>query len=611
MKRTTQIAACAVLALALLAPAARAQADYAGLWVGNATLYAVSDANPTVSDLSFDLTLDGLLIEETMIPLGSTWRYFDAGWNLGVNWRSSGYNDAAWAQGAAEFGYGDGDEATTNSYGNATNKSVTTYFRKTFAVADPTRYSTVLIRLRRDDAAVVYLNGTQVLRSNLASIYDYQTLALSTVDGADEAELVEITVPGNLLQTNNVVAVEVHIASRTADDDMSFDLELRATAVDSPRTTLIPINGAWKYVVPQMEIGTAWREPGFDDSLWLGGVGQFGYGDGDEDTLIGYGEATNKNKTTYFRREFLVGDPAAFSHLDLYVMRDDGAAVYINGLEVLRSNLPEGSDVNYDTAPLFPVSSTNEYQYQYARVAVTNLVAGTNVIAVSIHQHANELGEMSIGSPTFTPAGLDLRLIVHAASNGTVSLLKDVIQMWKEGTYAPAPDGTNIVVGVPGHFVLITDDSLLGDYTGVGFKDGTPVGRRMSAIGFDFEGTSLGMGGAIGPSGVLVATNTIAPDFRTNPFLHRYHPDHDNLDARYAEYLQEAPEVTRYIGLYFSTRYPPDPLAAEATPPPGWGQSVLGGTYYEVLTGLHKNAIHVMGYFELQRVSKTGSLNDE
>ncbi len=606
------MAVAAVLALAAgWVPQAGAQADYAGLWLGNATLYAVSDANPMVSDLSFDLLLEGVLIEEKLVSLGSTWRYNDTGAALNANWRLAAYPDATWPVGPAEFGYGDGDEATTNSYGAvATNKIITTYFRQFFTVADPNGYSSLRIRLKRDDGAVVYLNGNQVLRSNVPAIYDYQTLALSAVEGSAETNFVEVTLPGNLLLATNLVAVEVHLASRD-DDDMSFDLEIMGTAVGSPRTTLIPIHADWKYTVPQMDLGTAWRATGFDDAAWSAGVGQFGYGDGDEDTLIGFGDATNKNKTTYFRRAFLVNDPADFSHLDIYLMRDDGAAVYLNGEEVLRSNLPESGEVDYDTAPLLPITSTNEFQYQHVQVSSGGLVAGTNVLAVSIHQHGNELGEMSVGSPTFTPAAMDLRLMVHAASNGTVRLLKDVIQMWKEGTYAPAADGTNIVIAVPGHFVLLTDDSLIEGYRGVGLKDGTPVGRRMSAVGFDFEGTSLEMAGAVGPAGYLVVTNVIPPGFRTNPFRHKYHPDHDNLDARYSGYLQEAPEITRVIGLYFSTRYPPDPLVAEQTPPPGWGATVLGGTYYEVLTGLHKNPVHVMGHFEMQRVTVVGALNDE
>lgn len=609
-RRAGLLAACAAFLLAAAPAGAQLATDLTGLWVGSAKLNYVSDANPTISDLSFDLAMDGVLLETKLIEMGDTWKYSDSGANLGVAWRNAGYNDGGWKTGAAEFGYGDGDEATTNSYGaSATNKHITTYFRKTFSVADPLEYENLLFRLKRDDAAVVYLNGAQIMRVNLASIYNFETPALSVVDGEDETKLVELVVPANLLATNNVVAVEIHQASRS-DDDISFDFELVATAADSTRTPIVAIDSGWNYFVAQADPDPAWNAVGFDDSGWDTGLGQLGYGDGDETTLIGYGDPTNKSKTTYFRKAVNIPDPSQYSHIDFYLMRDDGAVVYLNGEEKFRSNLPPGDDT-YDLAPLLAIASTNEFQYQLVRVSASNLVAGINVIAVSVHQHPNELGEISIGSPTPTSVALDMRLLVHVSSNGQVNLLKDVIQMWKDGTYATAPDGTSVVVQTAGRFVLVTDDSRISEFTGVGLRDGTPIGRRISSVGFDFEGTELPMAGVFGFGGAVVTTNVISPDFRTNPFRHKYHPDHDNLDARFVDYQREAPEVERVIWLVFSERYPADVAVPESVPPPGWGLERIGGTYSEQVRGLHKNPIQVVGFFELQRVARVGSLNDQ
>ena len=48
------------------------------------------------------------------------------------------FDDSAWASGNAQLGYGDGDEVTTVGFGpNANTKYVTTYFRRTFNVANP------------------------------------------------------------------------------------------------------------------------------------------------------------------------------------------------------------------------------------------------------------------------------------------------------------------------------------------------------------------------------------------------------------------------------------------------------------------------------------------
>ena len=101
----------------------------------------------------------------------------------------------------------------------------------------------------------------------------------------------------------------------------------------------------------------------------------------------------------------------------------------------------------------------------------------------------------------------------------------------------------------------------------------------------------------------------LGSSYPTNPFLHRYHPDHDNLDERYENPVVEAYAVTRQITLDFSDRYPPDEdLPERAVTPAGWGVDLLGGYYTETLTGLHKDDITVHGPFILRRVVTTDTL---
>ena len=88
---------------------------------------------------SLSITLLPLLViaqDVALIPFGSTWKYLANGSNQGTAWTAIGFNDGSpWLSGPAELGYGDGDEATVVSYGsNASNKYVTTYFRKTISI---------------------------------------------------------------------------------------------------------------------------------------------------------------------------------------------------------------------------------------------------------------------------------------------------------------------------------------------------------------------------------------------------------------------------------------------------------------------------------------------
>src|SRR5439155_4651059 len=134
----------------------------------------------------------------------------------GRAWRASAFSDAAWASGPAELGYGDGDEATVVRYGpDANNKYITTYFRKAFTVSNAAAVTALQLRLLRDDGAVVYLNGTEVFRSNMnAGAITSTSLAPLSLGPPDESTFVQTSLsPSGLITGTNVLAVEVHQAS--------------------------------------------------------------------------------------------------------------------------------------------------------------------------------------------------------------------------------------------------------------------------------------------------------------------------------------------------------------------------------------------------------------
>ncbi len=168
---------------------------------------------------------------ETLIPKQSEWKYLDDGSNQQTAWQQLDFNDASWAVGQAELGYGDGDENTIVSFGNnANNKFPTTYFRKTVELENVTQYTGQLtINLLRDDAAAVYLNGKELLRSNLPEgNIAFDTYAVDFVADAAETSFVSFFIPnGQLVEGKNVLAVEVH-QSDSSSSDISFDLELKA-----------------------------------------------------------------------------------------------------------------------------------------------------------------------------------------------------------------------------------------------------------------------------------------------------------------------------------------------------------------------------------------------
>jgi hypothetical protein len=404
---------------------------------------------------------------EELVAAGSSWKYLDDGSDQGAAWRAAEFDDSSWSEGVAELGYGDDDEVTAVGFGDdAANKHITTYFRQAFQVSGPQRSAAMVLRIRRDDGVAVYLNGAQVVRDNLPSGAGFDTPASSVVDNDDEVTFFEFAVDAALLVVgDNVLAVEIHQSSGSSSD-ISFDLELQRTlaggvlandsdsdgdilsaaiAIPASNGTLdfqqdgsfsyqadAGFSGAdffvysvdntggnvvrdilkqgseWKYLDDGSDQGSQWIAPEFDDSTWSSGRGQLGYGNGNEVTVVSFGaDANNKHVTTYFRREITVGDPGSIASLVVSLVRDDAAAVYLNGEEVYRDpSLVAGA--TYDQ---LANSAVDETQTEVViAVPVASLVTGRNVIAVEVHQSTVSSSDLSFdlglraSIPPFTAA---------------------------------------------------------------------------------------------------------------------------------------------------------------------------------------------------------------
>jgi hypothetical protein len=178
-------------------------------------------------------------------------QYIDVG--IRGSWKDVGFDDAAWASGAAQLGYGEGDEATIIGFGpDPNNRYTTTYFRQSFTVADPNVFGGALVRFLRDDGGVVYLNGTEVFRSNMGGgLPDWPIMAPTTSLPADGTTTYYLAnVPADLLRPGtNVMAVEIHLDNANSPD-LSFALELRAAEHD-PRLAIAQVGTnvelSWPY----------------------------------------------------------------------------------------------------------------------------------------------------------------------------------------------------------------------------------------------------------------------------------------------------------------------------------------------------------------------------
>ncbi|WP_054411855.1 PKD domain-containing protein [Hymenobacter sp. DG25A] len=191
------------------------------------------------------VTVNGATATGSLVAFGATWKYLDNGTNQGTNWRGSSYDDASWKSGPGQLGYGDGDEATVVSYGpNASNKYVTTYFRRAITLADISTYTAFSASIKRDDGVVVYINGTEVYRNNLpAGTVSYTTLA-QTQAPDDGATAQAFSIPVSAFVTGtNVIAVEMH-QNDVVSSDLSFDFSLTGTGSGGGTTNQLPVANA-------------------------------------------------------------------------------------------------------------------------------------------------------------------------------------------------------------------------------------------------------------------------------------------------------------------------------------------------------------------------------
>lgn len=247
---------------------------------------------------------------------------------------------------------------------------------------------------------------------------------------------------------------------------------------------LIPSNSVWKYLDNGSDQGTAWRELDFDDSRWASGPAQLGYGDGDEATEIYGGPSGNFFITTYFRRELWVDNPSRFTNLVLQVLRDDGAVVYINGVEAARYNMPAGP-VAYTT--LANTATDDGTVFYDANVSPSLLRPGRNVIAVEVHQSSSTSTDVSfdlqlLGVP-FIPRNKLPEVMVARPASGAKYLLGEPVAV-----DATAADADGQVVSLS----LYAGDQLLATVAGAQLSfvwSNAPAGaHELTVVAVDNEG---------------------------------------------------------------------------------------------------------------------------
>lgn len=361
------------------------------------------------------------ILVNTADGAGTVCRYFvdyttyvepNPDWSAYGPWWENAFDDvgAGWSNGEPGVGYDSTNPAgwgwinqsiDPDPTGEGDEQVYGVFLRIPFTVYDKNVYPYMKLGVDYDDALTIWLNGTEIYDSPTSPVISSSDYWDKASTGGHEANGDESLNPiydtidvsaymSNLNEGDNFLVIG-NWNREAGSSDLVAGVKLYLTkAVD-----LIPVGAVWRYSDTGTDLGTSWKEPLYDDSGWSSGSAELGYGDGDEETVIEYGaDPDNKYPCYYFRHSFDISSASDYDNLMLRIVRDDGAVVYLNGVEVLRTNMPTG-EISYATWASSDVVGANESTWYETEVDISNLVDGTNIIAVEVHQSRGDSSDVS------------------------------------------------------------------------------------------------------------------------------------------------------------------------------------------------------------------------
>jgi Immunoglobulin domain len=251
------------------------------------------------------------------------------------------------------------------------------------------------------------------------------------------------------------------------------------------------------------------------------------------------------------------------------------------------------------TVRITHVSEVNGLKTNYTVVYDTNRVDGVETV---VSRATTEVRNVEQGSrPTPVKEPFDMRLILHTGVDGVSRILQSVTLLKKADSVTVANQVVTAQQG--GDAVLISDPSLLGSFEGVTLRGRDKVGGRFSTPFYPmYQTNGIPFDAGLDLGRRIQASWSLPPGAPLNPYRHKFHPDHDNLDRSFQTYKAEAYPVRRTVVLDI-------PARQGSTRKPGAGQDEIEGVYTEVIEGIHRIPITVQGTVSLKRLIAVGVLN--
>ncbi len=154
-------------------------------------------------------------------------------------------------------------------------------------------------------------------------------------------------------------------------------------------TILVRLTNSWRYNQTASYDGTNWTATNFNDSALPLGRGVLAleaaanaFVTARTNTVLTLGRITYYFRTTFVHNGGVGGVSLVFSNLI-----DDGAVFYLNGREILRQSMPAApAPITYTNLASDHEATAFDIVTVSGPVVQTNLVTGTNVLAIEVHQ---------------------------------------------------------------------------------------------------------------------------------------------------------------------------------------------------------------------------------
>jgi Calcineurin-like phosphoesterase/Purple acid Phosphatase, N-terminal domain len=230
-----------------------------------------------------------------------------------------------------------------------------------------------------------------------------------SIDDGQNFTTIEASVPNTGKYTWVVPAVDSKRAIVRISDASNADTFDESNAgfslIGGDPEQAITFGDVWSYSDEGVDHGISWLAVNFKDAGWKVGKGQFGYGEGDESTVLL--DVAPNYPSTYFRKKITLDREV--TKAELTVLHDDGVIVWINGRQVYSKYV---GDPWYGALAVGQ-SKDNEIDKTTISLADYPFVIGENVVAVMVKQVSDGSSDLSFD------LSLTLRKSVNAGSSST------------------------------------------------------------------------------------------------------------------------------------------------------------------------------------------------